>query len=78
MAGKKNQSVVAVIDGLTSTQAANIQADIIESKNKHAPTARATAIQGNRQDVGKMLSSGQNDTVKQIEGKGSGSNGKKK
>jgi len=77
MAGKKNQSVVAVIDGLTPTQAANIQADIIKSKSKHAPTARAIATQGNRQDVGKMLSSGQN-AVMQIESKGSGENGKKK
>ena len=77
MAGKKNQSVVAVIDGLTSTQAANIQADIIKSKNKHAPSARGIATQGNRQDVGKMLSNNQN-AVKQIESKGVGSNGKKK
>lgn len=77
MAGKKNQSVVAVIDGLTPNQAANIQADIIKSKNKHAPSARGIATQGNRQDVGKMLSSNQN-AVKQIESKGVGSNGKKK
>lgn len=77
MAGKKNQLVVAVIDGLTPNQAASIQADIIKSKNKHAPSARGIATQGNRQDVGKMLSSGQN-AVKQIESKRVGSNGKKK
>jgi len=37
MAGKKDQSVVAVIDGLTKTQAANISSDILKAKNKHAP-----------------------------------------
>lgn len=77
MAGKKNQAVVAVIEGLTPVQAANIQADIIKSKNKHAPNARGIATQGSRQDIGKMLSSGQN-AVMQIESKGVGSNGKKK
>ena len=77
MAGNKNQSVVSVIDGLTATQAANIQADIIKSKNRHAPNARGIATQGNRQDVGKMLSSGQN-AVKQIESKGAKANDKKK
>jgi hypothetical protein len=77
MTGKKNQSVVAVIDGLTPTQAANIQADIIKSKNKHAPNARGIATQGNREDVGKMLSNGQ-DSIKQIESGGANSNGKKK
>jgi len=40
MAGKKDQSVVAVIDGLTKTQAANISSDILKAKNKHAPEAR--------------------------------------
>lgn len=77
MAGKKNQSVVAVIDGLTATQAANIQADIIKSKSKHAPNARGIATQGNREDVGKMISSGQKAVMK-IDSKGAGTNGKKK
>jgi hypothetical protein len=77
MADKKNQSVVAVIDGLTPNQAANIQADIIKSKNKHAPTARGIATQGNRQDIGKMISSSQNSLM-QIEGKGASIDGKKK
>jgi hypothetical protein len=76
MAGKKDQSLVAIIDGLTNIQAANIQSDIIKSKNKYAPDARAIATQGNRQDVGKMLSSG-HDTVKKI-GAGDGRNDRKK
>lgn len=32
MAGKKNKSVVAVISGLTDSQAARISADIMKSK----------------------------------------------
>jgi ribosomal protein L37AE/L43A len=35
----------SVIDGLTNTQATNIQSDIIKSKNKNAPDARAIATQ---------------------------------
>ena len=77
MAGKKDQSLVTIIDGLTKTQAANIQADISKSKNKHAPTARAISTQGSRQDVGKMISSGHDD-IKRLESKGGRSNGKKK
>ncbi|GHV10552.1 hypothetical protein FACS1894219_00190 [Clostridia bacterium] len=76
MAGQKDQSVVAVIDGLTQTQAANITSDIIKAKNKHAPEARATAVSGNRLDIGKNLSSGV-EAIKKLPS-GGGSNGKKK
>ncbi len=76
MAGKKAQSVVAVIDGLTQTQAANITSDIIKAKNKHAPDARATAVSANRLDIGKNISSGL-DAVKKLTS-GGGLNGKKK
>lgn len=68
MAGKKDQSVVATIHGLTSTQAANIQRDIIKAKDKHAPNARATMAKGNTQDVGRMLDVG-NKTIEKIESK---------
>jgi len=77
MIGKKNQSVIAVIDGLTATQAANIQADILKSKSKHAPKARGIATQGDREDIGKMISSGQKAVMK-FESKEEGSNGKTK
>ena len=77
MAGKKNQKLVAVIDGVTKTQAANIQADILKSKNKHAPHARATAAVGSRDDVGKLIGSS-HDNVKKIGTKGGKSGGKKK
>jgi hypothetical protein len=76
MAGKKDRSVVSVIDGLTSAQAANITRDIIKSKNKHAPEARGTAVSGNRLDIGKNLSSGLNN-IKRL-GAGGNLNGKKK
>jgi hypothetical protein len=77
MAGKKEQSVVTVIDGLTSIQAANIQADILKSKSKNAPNSRGISTIGNRQDVGKMLTSS-NDTIKKIESEEAKINGKKK
>ncbi len=77
MAGKKNNAVVAVIDGLTATQAANIQNDIVKSKNKHAPNSRGVATLGDRKDVGKMLNSGQSAT-KLIESGEVKSGGKKK
>lgn len=56
---KKDQSIVAIISGLTPTQAADIQADIIKSKKKHAPNARAIASLGHKDDVGNMLNQGQ-------------------
>ena len=58
MAGKKDQSVIATITGLTSTQAANIQRDIIKSKDKHAPSARGTMVKGLIENVGSMLAAG--------------------
>ena len=58
MAGKKDQSVVSVISGLTKIQASNILADITKSKSKHAPFGRGTIAQGSIFDVGKMLSGG--------------------
>lgn len=77
MAGKKDQSLVVIIDGLTKTQAANMQADIIKSKGKHAPNARAIATQGSRQDVSKMISAGHDD-IKKIADKDESADGKKK
>ncbi|MHB8065251.1 MAG: hypothetical protein ACYDG2_22015 [Ruminiclostridium sp.] len=62
MTGKKNVAVVSVIDGLTPIQAANIQNDIVKSKNKHAPNARGIATLGDRKDIGKMLNQGQAST----------------
>ena len=55
MAGKKDYSIVTVISGLTSTQAANISRDIQKSKHKHAPKARGTTATGAREDIGSLL-----------------------
>ncbi|HOO25267.1 MAG TPA: hypothetical protein PKW24_01495 [Clostridiales bacterium] len=76
MAGKKDQSVVAVIDGLTKTQAANISSDILKAKNKHAPEARGTAAIGNRFDIKKNLVSGY-ENIKKLSSR-SDTGGKKK
>ena len=58
MAGKKDQSVVSVLSGLTKNQASNILADITKSKNRHAPFSRGTSAQCSVFDIGKMLSTG--------------------
>lgn len=65
MAGKKDQAIVVVIDGVTNIQAANIKSDIEKSKAKHAPFARGIASTGNRNDISKRLSN-QQDDVKRI------------
>jgi len=69
MAGKKDQAVVAVIGDVTSNQAANIQADILKSKNRHAPNSRGTIAVANKLDIGKTLSTGQK-SIKKVGTKG--------
>ena len=58
MAGNKDKSVVAVISGLTDTQAANINRDIMKAKRKHAPNSRGTSAIGRSMDVSRMLDRG--------------------
>lgn len=55
MAGKKDKAVVAVISGLTPTQAANIHKDIVKAKQKHAPNGRGTSSIGPMESIGNML-----------------------
>ena len=52
MAGKKDKSVVAVISGLTDSQAARITADIMKSKQRNAPNGRGTVASGFTSSVG--------------------------
>ncbi|MCD7715095.1 MAG: hypothetical protein LUI39_01400 [Lachnospiraceae bacterium] len=40
MAGKRNRVVVAVISGMTDTQAANLTREIMKAKQKNVPDAR--------------------------------------
>ncbi len=58
MSGKKNNVVVSVITGLTETQAANINRDIMKSKQKNAPHSRGTSGIGLFEDVASLLSNG--------------------
>ena len=58
MAGKKNNVVVSVISGLTETQAANINRDIMRSKQKNAPHSRGTSGIGVLEEVATLLSNG--------------------
>ena len=55
MAGKKDQSVVAMISGLTKTQAADLKAQITKDKNKIAPNARGSMFSGSNDDVRKHI-----------------------
>lgn len=55
MAGKKDRAVVAVISGLTPTQAANIHKDIMSAKQKHAPFGRGTSSVGLEEHIGNLL-----------------------
>lgn len=58
MAGKKDKSVVAVISGLTDSQAARISSDIIKSKQRNAPLGRGTIASGFTSSVGSLLQKG--------------------
>ena len=55
MAGKKDKSVVAVISGLTDSQAARITADIMKSKQRNAPNGRGTVASVFTSSVGSLL-----------------------
>jgi hypothetical protein len=55
MAGKKDTVVVAVISDLTTTQAAEIQKQIIIAKGKYAPNGRGTIATGSRDNVGALI-----------------------
>lgn len=58
MAGKKDKSIVAVISGLTDSQAARISADIMKSKQRNAPGGRGTVTSGFTSNIGSMLQKG--------------------
>jgi len=58
MAGKKDQVIVSVIAGVTKKQGANILADIMKSKNHHAPNARSTSASGSASHIGNLLVGG--------------------
>ena len=58
MAGKKDKSVVAVISGLTDSQAARISADIMKLKQRNAPSGRGTITSGFTSSVGSILQKG--------------------
>lgn len=58
MAGKKDKSVVAVISGLTDSQAARISADIMKTKQRNAPLGRGTVTSGFTSSVGSLLQRG--------------------
>lgn len=55
MAGKSDKSVIAVIAGLTSNQAAQISKDILKSKQKYASSSRGTIATGFTSSVGALL-----------------------
>lgn len=62
MAGKKDKSVVAVISGLTDSQAARVLADIMKSKQRNAPFGRGTIASGFTSSVGSLLQKGTKET----------------
>lgn len=58
MAGKKDHVVVAVIGGLTTNQAAELQKQIIVAKGRYAPNGRGTIATGTRENVGVLIQGG--------------------
>lgn len=58
MAGKKDKAVIAVISGLTDTQAAEITKGIMQTKNKHAPLSRGTIAFDKMGNVSALLQKG--------------------
>ena len=63
MARTKDNAVVAVIGGLTRTQAANITKDIIRSKADNAPLGRGSIGICKNSNVGNMLHSGRRKAI---------------
>ncbi|MCD7715321.1 MAG: hypothetical protein LUI39_02570 [Lachnospiraceae bacterium] len=64
MAGKRNRVVVAVISGMTDTQAADVTKEIMKAKQKKAPNARGTIASGNENEVGGLLQQGYRKQIK--------------
>lgn len=63
---EKNRKVVTMVVGpVTPTQAANIQKDMIKSKEKHAPHARATVAIGSKETVSKTLKRGHKQVLRE-------------
>ena len=58
MAGARDRAVVAVISGLTKTQAAQISGEIMKAKGKLAPHCRGTITSGPLEKVGTLIQSG--------------------
>lgn len=58
MAGKKDNALVAVISGLTQTQAAQMSKEIMKAKAKHAPHGRGTIAAGKTMNVGSLIQKG--------------------
>ena len=63
MAGKKDKAVVAVIKGLTESQASRITGDIIKAKQKYANQSCGTAFVCTEDRIGKMLQRGSNKKI---------------
>ena len=59
MAGKKDNSVVAVLGNMTERQAAEMAKELLRAKNKIAPVGRGTIAYGKHEDVGRLLTKGQ-------------------
>lgn len=51
MAKKNDKTVVARIAGLTDTQATQMMAEIIKSKEKYAPDSRGTMATGKEEEI---------------------------
>jgi len=66
MAKAKDRVVVAVIGGLTSSQASRMTEQILSAKEKYAPYGKGTIASVSKSDVGKMLQKGKQ---KQLERK---------
>lgn len=58
MAGKRDNTVVAVIGDLTSAQAARMTQEIMKAKARCAPHGRGTIASGRRDEVGALLQTG--------------------
>ena len=54
----KDQAVIAVIGGLSQSQATKMTNKIQKAKNLYAPGTRATIVSGNQDSIGSYLQSG--------------------
>ena len=71
---KKDHALVVLVKNLTAKQAGKMHADVVSSKNKHAPLSAGGSVIGKTSEVGRMLETG-NKNIAKLPDKSGAANG---